>query len=158
MKKFLLPVTIALAFCTVAEAGTDIVALRSGGVARRDRNMYRPIPRGEGVNPNATASERARQTQYRPTQHYYLRDTVVSYRYTTNKAGSPNLYLGPKGAAFIPSEEQLSPHAGDRNYAAVTKRPQPGVPMIQRRPGDTKEDTAKTKSAASRYRIASADR
>jgi hypothetical protein len=152
MKLLLLPVTI-LALCAMGEAGTDVVSL-SGGSGRRDRNMYRPIPRGQNVDPNASGATRSRQVQYKPTQHYYLRDTVVSYRYGTGSAryAGTGVYLGPRGAEFTPADDQLSPHAGTRSYAAVTKRPQPGVPMIQR--GARKTDVASAKVRKSAVQLA----
>jgi hypothetical protein len=157
MKLLLLPVTI-LALCAMAEAGSSVVTL-SGGSGRRDRNMYRPIPRGQSVNPNASASERSRSVQYQPTQHYYLRDNVVSYRYGAGSGArfggtSYRAYLGPHGAEFTPSEDQLSPHAGTRQYAAVHKRPQPGVPMINRGARTVKTDVARTKTGESRLQLA----
>jgi hypothetical protein len=136
MKKLLL--SVALAFLAPhLQAGDDVVAFSrstSVGVLRSGGNLYRPSPRGGSIS-NLTASERYRAVVLRPTQHFYLKDNVVSYRYSAeelSRLGSEHggNYHGPHAAQFIPSQHQLAPHGRLRTYAAVNKRPQPGVPMI----------------------------
>jgi hypothetical protein len=138
MKKLLF--SLALAFtATFANAGDDVIAFSSStsvGVLRSGGNMYRPIPRGGGAT-DLTSTERYRATVYRPTQHFYLKDNVVSYRYASDsmqrmRTMYGGAYFGPNGAQFIPSEHQLAANASVKHYASVHKRAQPGVPMISR--------------------------
>jgi hypothetical protein len=137
MKKLLLPVVLALV-ASHAQAGDDVIAFtRSGvGVLRSSGNLYRPTPRGGSIS-NLTASERYRAVIYRPTQHYYLKENVVSYRYSAedlSRVGNEygGNYHGPHAAQFVPSQHQMAPHGRLRAYAAVNRRPQPGVPMINK--------------------------
>ena len=136
MKNLLLPIALSLAM-THAYAGDDVIAFSQStgvGVLRSGGNLYRPAPRG-GNFTNLTSADG--NAILRPTQHYYLKDSVVSYRYAV--AQLPRLgseyggnYHGPHSAQFIPSQHQLAPHGRLRSYAAVNKRPQPGVPMVER--------------------------
>ena len=139
MKKLLIPFTFALVG-QCAYAGDDVIALsRTGsstttgiGVLRSGGNLYRPVPRGGAVN-DLTASEHA--VVYRPTQHFYTKDNVISYRYTSNDLSKlrsvyGGTYLGPHGAQFLPMEHDSPPSSTVRTYAAVSSRPQPGVAMV----------------------------
>lgn len=92
--------------------------------------MYRPIPKGmNGV------SGQNRALYLKPTQHYYTRNKVVSYRYVeeTTSGGAGVTYNGPRGAMFIPGDEYSSRTASIRTFAAVTPAKQPGVPMVPKR-------------------------
>jgi len=134
MKTLLLSVALSLAM-THAYAGDDVIAMSSStgiGVLRSGGNLYRPSPRGGSIS-NASRGELI----YRPTQHFYLKDSVVSYRYTSDslaKLGGEygNAYHGPHAAQFLPGQHPLAPHGRLRTYAAVNQRPQPGVPMVER--------------------------
>ena len=107
-------------------------------------SLYRPVPKTS----NDTGKSRFRVTSYVPTQFYYTRDNVISYRYTSVAAfaGSTDSsdYLGPKGARFVPQEDDLPPSAAIRSYAAVTRRSQPGVGMVA--PTPVKAPVKKTTS------------
>ena len=142
MNKLLLSAAL-LSLASFAQAGDDVVALSSGtratsgpsfGVLRDGGNQYRQIlPNDWGEN--MTAAERSRAQIYRPTQHYYMRNHIVSYRYTSTRfaqwnGSTPRNYLGPTGALFVPLDRELPAHAGIRNFATLTKRAQPGVPMV----------------------------
>src|SRR5436190_1358243 len=106
MKTLLLPFALALAMAHV-HAGDDVIALSTStgiGVLRSGGNLYRPSPRGGSIS-NASRGELI----YRPTQHFYMKDSVVSYRYTSDslaKLGGEygNAYHGPHGAQFVPSQ------------------------------------------------------
>lgn len=137
MKKLLLPIVLAF-FGSHVLAGDDVVAFSrtSVGVLRSGGNLYRTAPRGTSVA-NLSGSERYRAVIYRPTQHFYLKDNVVSYRYVArelsvvgNEFGGN--YHGPHAAQFVPTQHDLAPDGRMRAYASVNKRPQPGVPMVQR--------------------------
>lgn len=112
--------------------------------SRATYNLYRPIPRGS-MDLN---KQKARVALFKPTQHYYTRDSVVSYRYTVQAAygGSVDTgtYLGPAGAVFSPEGEDLPAPAAIRNYATIHRRGQPGVGMA---PATTTITTKKTTSA-----------
>jgi hypothetical protein len=149
MKKLLIPFTFALvAQCVYA--GEEFIALkRTGGtttttttttttlgigVLRSGGNIYRPIPRSGPVQ-DLTTPDRYRAVVYRPTQHFYTKDNVVSYRYTANdlsrlRSVYGGTYLGPHGAQFVPMEYDTPPSSTVRTYAAVSSRPQPGVAMV----------------------------
>jgi hypothetical protein len=92
-------------------------------------NVYRPALRGTGD----ANKQRFRTPYYRPTQYYYTRDSVISYRYTVmmtdNGGAEATGYLGPHGALFVPEGDALPSSAAVRNFAAVTRRNQPGVGM-----------------------------
>ncbi len=136
MKKLLLPAFIALIVPQV-QAGDDVIAFSSRtsvGVLRSSGNLYRQAPRGGSVS-NLTPSERYKAKLYRPTQYFYMKDNVVSYRYASQDLATVgdqffNGYQGPHAAVFVPSQHQLAPHGRLRSYASVDKRPQPGVPMV----------------------------
>ena len=141
MKTLLLPVALSLALAH-AHAGDDVVAFSSStyssgvGVLRSGGNLYRPSHRGGSIS-NMTPAEQYRAVVYRPTQHFYMKDNVVSYRYSAEDLSSLGSefggnYHGPHAAQFVPSQHQLAPHGRMRTYASVNKRPQPGVPMIER--------------------------
>lgn len=149
MKKLLLTTLLAAA-TTIAQAGDDIIPLGRGGfgVLRGGGNMYRPIPRGT----NGIGATDYRVTYLKPTQHYYLRDKIVSYRYTEDVAsrGSAGAtYNGPRGAVFQPGDDYSSRNASARTYAALSKRQQPGVPMVPKR-GTVATTTIKPGSALAR--------
>ena len=136
---------ILLAGAPFAQAGDGIVPLdRSGfGVLRGGGNIYRPIPK-VGLDPNR--SNRYNTVIYKPTQHFYTKNNIISYRYTEdNTRGSNSLggtYLGPRGGVFEPDMEQMAPAAGIRNYASVNQRPQPGVNMVEKQTTSTKRRKA----------------
>src|SRR5688572_13619765 len=141
MKKLLLSVALSLPLAmTQAHAGDDVVAFSSSsvgvGVLRSGGNLYRPSHRGASIS-NMTPVERYRAVVYRPTQHFYMKDNVVSYRYGAEALADlggefGGNYHGPHAAQFVPSQHQLAPYGRMRTYASVNKRPQPGVPMIER--------------------------
>ena len=136
MKKLLLPAIVALIVPQI-QAGDDVIAFSSRtsiGVLRSSGNLYRPAPRGGSVS-NLAPSERYKAKLYRPTQYFYMKDNVVSYRYSSQELATVgdeffNGYQGPHAAVFVPSQHQLAPHGRMRSYASVDKRPQPGVPMV----------------------------
>ena len=138
MKKVLLPVFALALAVPHAQAGDDVIAFsRTGvGVLRSGGNLYRPSHRGGSIS-NMTPQEKYNAVVMRPTQHYYLKDNVVSYRYSALELSRlhtefSNSYHGPHAAQFVPSQHALAPHGRMRAYASVNKRPQPGVPMINR--------------------------
>jgi hypothetical protein len=160
MKKLLLPIALTLAMPQV-QAGDDVIAFSrstSVGVLRSGGNLYRPAPRGGSVA-NLSPSERYRAVIYRPTQHFYLKDNVVSYRYSAEDLSTVGSeyggnYHGPHAAQFVPSQHQLAPHGRMRSYAAVQKRPQPGVPMVAKT--TRVRTTAEAKSAVTTIQLAQA--
>jgi hypothetical protein len=107
-----------------SNAGFDMI--RSGG------NMYRISPQNMRDPEN---QRRYRSTYFKPTQHYYVRDNVISYRYSEDVSSRPgstgNSYLGPRGGVFEPSLEQITSPSSIRNYAATHRRYQPGVGMVR---------------------------
>jgi hypothetical protein len=134
--KILLLSMVAVVAAQNAFAGDDVIAMSGSsttiGVLRGGGNLYRPVPRG-GTMANGITS--GREIIYRPTQHYYLKDNVVSYRYSAEFISDigdeyGGTYLGPHAAQFVPSEHQLAGYGTMRSYAAVNRRPQPGVPMV----------------------------
>lgn len=150
MKKLLLPF-LAAVLATNVQAGDEVVSLSTTttgvGVLRGGGNMYRPMPRGGSVA-NLTVSERYRAVIYRPTQHFYFKDSVVSYRFAPQELSDigneyGGNYHGPIGAQFVPSQHPIAPDARIRTFASVSKRPQPGVPMVSR----TTKITAEAKSS-----------
>ena len=166
MKKLLLSVALSLAM-TQAQAGDDVVTLSTSsvgvGVLRSGGNLYRPSHRGSSIS-NLTAVERYRAMVYRPTQHFYMKDNVVSYRYSAEELSGLGSefggnYHGPHAAQFIPTQHQLAPYGRMRTYASVNKRPQPGVPMIERttRVRTTVDTQAPRKAAVSTMQLAQAE-
>ena len=92
-------------------------------------NLYRPIPRSK-TDPNAPTGWRI--SIMKPTQHYYTKNSVISYRYTQKVEHADSMlegYMGPRSATFIPSNDFTAPGAGLRSYASINPRIQPGVPM-----------------------------
>jgi hypothetical protein len=145
MKKLLLPIVLSLV-AAHAQAGDDVVAFTQSGVGvlRSGGNLYRPAPRGGSIN-NLSATD---AVIYRPTQHYYLKESIVSYRYTAedlSRVGNEygGNYHGPNAAQFVPTQHPMAPQGRLRSYASVNRRPQPGVPMIN------KTTTIKTTAAIS---------
>ncbi len=124
---------ILLSGAPFIQAGDDIVPLEPSPA----RNYYRPIPRASVIqNPNSVGNYRYNKVLYKPTQHFYTKTDVVSYRYAEDRAKGHNslgnTYLGPRGGVFEPNVDQMAPSAGIRNYASVDRRPQPGVDMANR--------------------------
>jgi hypothetical protein len=158
--------TLLLASATFVQAGDGIVPLDRGGfsVQRGGGNYYRPIPK---VGADVNRTSRYNTVIYKPTQHFYTKDNVVSYRYTEDRQHGENslgeTYLGPRGGVFEPNMDQMVPAAGIRNYASVDRRPQPGVNMVNREPVSTKRRKASQPEAigdrtSAQTRIASATR
>ncbi len=124
---------LLLAGAPFIQASDDIAPLEPAP----SRNYYRPIPRASLIqNPNGAGSYRSNKVLYKPTQHFYTKTDVVSYRYAEDRAKGRNslgnTYLGPRGGVFEPNVDQMAPSAGIRNYASVDRRPQPGVDMANR--------------------------
>jgi hypothetical protein len=138
MNKLLLSAAL-LSFVSFAQAGDDIVPLRTSGsigVLRDSGNQYRHTLANDWGE-NMTPAERSRAQIYRPTQHFYMRNHIVSYRYTSTRftlwnGTNARNYLGPMGALFVPNDRDLPSDVGIRNFATLTRRPQPGVPMVPR--------------------------
>lgn len=132
MKKILLCIAVVLSN-DISFAGDDVVPLRRG-----DRAYYHPVPRGtNGVLPLSGGRGRNRTLFYvKPTQHYYTKSNVVSYRYVEDRAArgthsvTGSTYDGPRGAVFVPGDDYSSRNASIRTFADVNERPQPGVAMI----------------------------
>jgi hypothetical protein len=122
-------------FTQAGDAYVPLEPIRGGG------NYYRPIPRTT-LNPdaNSVGNYRYNKIIYKPTQHFYTKSNVVSYRYTEDRAKGQNslgnTYLGPRGGVFEPNVDQMMPSAGIRNYASVDRRQQPGVDMSRREPSN----------------------
>lgn len=143
MKTLILALTAAVLLPTYVKAGDDVVPLESG----RSRNLYRIVPRGTmipnnrgGTTTNSGYTERAYAGRYgqawgnsvyfKPTQHYYTKDSTVSYRYAEERRNSSSRsYLGPNASYFNPHREGLAPNVSIRSLAHVEPSRQPGVPM-----------------------------
>lgn len=95
------------------------------------------IPNNRGGQSNANSGSpassgyrRGTDISFKPTQHYYTKDAIISYRYSEDRraSGSKN-YLGPNASYFNPHREALAPNVSIRNLAHVEPSRQPGVPM-----------------------------
>ena len=118
-------------FTQAGDAYVPLEPTRGGG------NYYRPIPRANlNQDANSVGHYRYNKIIYKPTQHFYTKSNVVSYRYAEDRAKGQNslgnTYLGPRGGVFEPNVDQMMPSAGIRNYASVNRRSQPGVDMSRR--------------------------
>jgi hypothetical protein len=137
MKRILLPIL-------------SFAVLTSGAFAEGPATgLYRPLPK-QSPNENL-GKQHAHIATLVPTQFYYLRDSVISYRYSLvdTYSGTPDKsdYLGPVGARFAINDD-LPQSATVRNFAAVTRRGQPGVGMVAPTPVKTtiKKTVKKTAS------------
>lgn len=95
-------------------------------------NLYQPIPRKE-ADPNGAT--RWRIAVMKPTQHYYTKNGIISYRYIQSAESSESLYegyMGPHSAVFIPQNEPSANGASARSYANVSSRNMQGVTMAPR--------------------------
>ncbi len=119
MKRILLPIL-------------TLAVLTSGAFAEGPATgLYRSLPK-QSTN-EGSGKQHSHVATLVPTQFYYLRDSVISYRYSLvdTYSGTPDKsdYLGPVGARFAVSDD-LPPSATVRSFAAVTRRGQPGVGMV----------------------------
>jgi hypothetical protein len=128
IKALLLPILPLALLSTDAFAQTTVKTRKTVVEERAPNNLYRSIPRTNQADAN---KQRNRTASFKPTQHYYMRDSVVSYRYTSEMSfsGETGNYLGPQGAVFTPESADIPSAAGLRNFAAVNRRTQPGVGM-----------------------------
>jgi len=144
MKKLLLPI-LSLAVLTSGAFAETPKATPMGNA------IYRPIPKQVSGD---VGKSRFRVTAYVPTLYYYTRDNIISYRYTAveSYAGTPDTgdYLGPHGARFVPTVEDMPASASVRSYASVTRRSQPGVGMVAPTPVKVTVKKVRTTSADSR--------
>lgn len=137
MKLLLLPIIPLALLASDACAQTSRTKEKEEPALPAGTNYYRSIPRETlSMDPNKRVS--TQMLSFKPTQFYYTRDTVISYRYvakTTYSGGvETDSYLGPHGAAFYPDSSQLAPAASIRNLVQVTRRSQPGVGMAPATP------------------------
>lgn len=146
MKALILPILSLAILTTGAMAQSKSKVSASSG-----SNLYRTIPRA-GSDSDGGKQQRFRVAAFKPTQHYYLRDTVISYRYNAEmsfsgavEAGS---YLGPQGAIFTPESDNIPAAASIRNFAAVHRRSQPGVGMAAQ---TGKKTASRASTPASRF-------
>ncbi len=149
MKALLLPILSLALLSTGAMAQTTVTKTKATTTTTSaSNNQYRSIPRGS----ESTGKQRFRVAAFKPTQHYYLRDNVISYRYGAELSFSGTVdagsYMGPQGAVFIPEAETLPASASIRNFASVTRRTQPGVGMA---PAASKKTAARASTPASRF-------
>ena len=147
MKALLLPI-LSLAVLTTGAFAAPKADAPVGS------SQYRPVPKASA---NETGKGRYRVAAFKPTQFYYTRDSVISYRYSVQAVygGSVDTssYLGPTGAVFVPQEGEMPPSATLRSFASVTRRSQPGVgmvapaPVIIKKTRTTKTTSLSTKTA-----------
>jgi hypothetical protein len=134
IKALLLPLLPFALLLPEAHAQQTVVTKRKTVTVetRSSSNLYRTIPRGTaGAN---AGNRRFKVAAYKPTQHYYTRDGVVSYRYSAQMAFSgamdASTYLGPHGAVFMPEDNEIPSSASIRSFASLNRRNQPGVGMV----------------------------
>lgn len=146
MKTLILTLSVSVLIPAFAKAGDGVVLL---DIVSKNSNLYRIVPRGTmipnnrgGVNSNSgygggsgysggySGSYRATNVHFKPTQHYYMQDSTVSYRYSEERRGNSNRsYLGPNASYYNPHREGLAPNVSIRSLAHVEPSRQPGVPM-----------------------------
>jgi hypothetical protein len=112
----------------------------------RRQNLYRPIPvtsKGDGAMTTSSSNYRSgsrNSVTYRPTQHYYLRDFTVSYRYNGVFEGysspSAESYFGPSSAVFTSDAVESQNSSILRSYASVSRRTVTGVGMSTAKSSD----------------------
>lgn len=142
MKSLILALSVSILIPAFANAGDDVVPLEK---ISKGGNLYRIVPRGTMIPSNrggltnansgysssrAESGSRGGGVHFKPTQHYYMKDSTVSYRYSEERrnSGSRN-YLGPNASYYNPNREALAPNVSIRNLAHVEPARQPGVPM-----------------------------
>ena len=118
-------------------------------------NLYRPTPRFE-INPNGSASARWRISTIKPTQHYYTKNSIISYRYTQDVESVDGVlqgYMGPRTAVFMPPGD-FTTMGSIRSYVSMENRNQPGVPMAPRTEIPVEKEKKSAKSAETSIRLA----
>jgi hypothetical protein len=143
MKKYLLTALLVSLSASLAQAREKKVVEERAPAA----NLYQPIPRS-AADPNTT-TRRWRIAVMKPTQHYYTKNGVVSYRYSQNLEYFENLfggYMGPRSAVFTPQNDSTTTGASARSYANVGSRNMQGVTMAPRTeiPVDKAKKSAKS--------------
>lgn len=142
MNKFLLTITLAALTAPLVQAREKKPAEeRAPG-----SNLYQPIPRTP-ADPNAPS--RWRVSVMKPTQHYYTKSGVISYRYSQSTESTENMvgdYMGPLAAVFTPKADFTTAGSAVRSYANVSTRNLQGVMMAPRTeiPAKPAEKTKKT--------------
>lgn len=136
MKTLILALSVSILLPSFVNAGDDVVPLDK---VSKNSNLYRMVPRGTmipnnrgGVNSYSGYGAGARSSvHFKPTQHYYMQDSTVSYRYTEERrsASGGRSYLGPNASYYNPHREALAPNVSIRSLAHVEPSRQPGVPM-----------------------------
>ena len=147
MKILILALSVSVLIPAFVNAGDDVVPLDK---VSKNSNLYRIVPRGTmipnnrgGVNANSGygggsgysgsygGNTRNANVHFKPTQHYYMQDSTVSYRYTEERRNSSTgrSYLGPNASYYNPHREALAPNVSIRSLAHVEPARQPGVPM-----------------------------
>ncbi len=125
MNKLLLTLAIAALSAPQMQAKEKAPVEEHAPVA----NLYQPIPR-TAADPNG--SMRWRVSVLKPTQHYYTKNGVISYRYSQSTESVESMlgdYMGPRSAVFIPQADFKTTGGGLRSYANVSNRNQQGVAM-----------------------------
>ena len=151
MKTLILALSASILIPAFVTAGDDVVPLDK---VSKNSNLYRIVPRGTmipnnrgGVNANFGyggsagysggysggygGAARNANVHFKPTQHYYMQDSTVSYRYAEERRNSTmgRTYLGPNASYYNPHREGLAPNVSIRSLAHVEPARQPGVPM-----------------------------
>jgi hypothetical protein len=141
MKTLILALSASILIPAFTYAGDDVVPLEK---ISKGENLYRIVPRGtmipnnRGGQANANSGytgsygrggSRGGNVHFKPTQHYYMKDSTVSYRYAEERRNASRSYLGPNASYYNPDREALAPNVGIRNLAHVEPSRQPGVPM-----------------------------
>ena len=150
MNKFLLTITLAVLSAPLAQSKekAPVVERSTGG------NLYQSIPRAP-ADPNATS--RWRVSVMKPTQHYYTKSGIVSYRYAHSTGSVENLfgdYLGPRSAVFTPQNDFATTASGVRSYANVSSRIMQGVTMAPRTEVPVEKVKKSAKSAETSIQLA----
>jgi len=117
-------------------------------------NLYQPIPRIQ-ADPNGASNWRV--TVMKPTQHYYTKNGIISYRYIQATEHPENIfgdYLGPRAAVFKPQVESLTTEGSTRSYASVNNRNLPGVTMAPRTEIPVEKAKKSAKSAETSIELA----
>jgi len=151
MNKFLLTAALITSFTLFAQAKERKITEERPPAA----NLYRPIPRTE-INPNGGASTRWRIATIKPTQHFYTKNSVISYRYAQDLESADGVlqgYMGPRSAVFLQPND-FTTLSSIRSYVSMENRNQPGVSMAPRTEAPLDKVKKSAKSAETSIQLA----
>ena len=145
MNKFLLTITLTAISAQFAQAKEKTPIEERSSVG----SLYQPIPHTQ-ADPNAASHWRV--AVMKPTQHYYTKSGIISYRYSHSTESVENVfgdYMGPRSAVFTPQTDFTTMGSGVRSYANVSSRIMQGVAMAPHTETPVKPEEKANKSARS---------